>query len=39
MHASRRSAGQARAELLPPLREAATHIENDLHVAARVPVA
>ncbi|CCB73410.1 MULTISPECIES: IclR family transcriptional regulator domain-containing protein [Streptomycetaceae] len=40
MHASRRGPGQAREELLPPLRETAARIEADLHVAARhAPVA
>ncbi|MFI9583550.1 IclR family transcriptional regulator C-terminal domain-containing protein [Streptomyces sp. NPDC052236] len=42
MHASRRSADEARAETLPPLREAARKIENELQVAARyvrVPLA
>ncbi|MYS24282.1 transcriptional regulator, IclR family [Streptomyces sp. DvalAA-14] len=35
MHASRRTARQAREDLLPPMREAAARIENDLHIAAR----
>jgi IclR family pca regulon transcriptional regulator len=42
MHTSRRSADEARAETLPPLREAARNIENELQVAAhyvRVPLA
>ena len=35
MHASRRTAGQARESVLPALRDAAAHIEEDLHVAGR----
>jgi IclR family pca regulon transcriptional regulator len=35
MHASRRTAEDAREELLPPLREAAARIEADLHAAGR----
>jgi IclR family pca regulon transcriptional regulator len=35
MHASRGTAGQARDELLPPLREAAAGIEADLRIAGR----
>jgi IclR family pca regulon transcriptional regulator len=35
MHASRRTAGEAREVLLPPLREAAARIEADLHSAGR----
>ncbi|RKN05954.1 IclR family transcriptional regulator C-terminal domain-containing protein [Streptomyces radicis] len=39
MHAAHRTAAEARATLLPPLREAAAAIEADLHVAGRfVPV-
>jgi DDE family transposase len=42
MHTSRRSADEARAETLPPLRVAARNIENEPQVAARyvrVPLA
>ncbi|MEV6110526.1 IclR family transcriptional regulator C-terminal domain-containing protein [Streptomyces sp. NPDC051940] len=35
MHASRRTARQAREELLPPLREAVARIEGDYHAASR----
>jgi IclR family pca regulon transcriptional regulator len=35
MHASRRTADQARESVLPALRDAAAHIEEDLHVAGR----
>ncbi len=35
MHASRGTTGQARENVLPPLREAAARIEDDLHVAGR----
>lgn len=35
MHAGRLTAEQARESLLPPLRDTAAHIEQDLHVAGR----
>jgi IclR family pca regulon transcriptional regulator len=35
MHASRRTADQARESVLPALRDTAAHIEEDLHVAGR----
>ncbi|WTY93136.1 helix-turn-helix domain-containing protein [Sphaerisporangium sp. NBC_01403] len=35
MHAGRGTTGQARENVLPPLREAAARIEDDLHVAGR----